>query len=82
METTEIEAILQAALPDCEIRVQGDGRHFDLLIVGEVFAGLRTIKRQQMIYGILNEHIASGRLHAVNMERSLLTPAEFAVRDQ
>lgn len=82
MEPSEIEAILQAALPGCEIRVQGDGRHFDLLIIGEVFDGLRTIKRQQMVYGILNEHIASGRLHAVNMERSLLTPDEFATREQ
>jgi acid stress-induced BolA-like protein IbaG/YrbA len=75
MESSEIKTILQAALPGCDIQVQGDGRHFDLVIVGDVFAGARTLKRQQMVYGILNEHIASGALHAVNMKT--LTPAEW-----
>ncbi len=75
MESSEIKAILQAAWPDCTIEVSGDGRHFDLLIVGEIFAGARKIKRQQMVYAVLNELIAQGTLHAVNMKT--FTPEEW-----
>lgn len=78
MELSAVQAILAAALPACQIQVGGDGRHFDLVIVGDVFAGQRTIKRQQMIYGILNEHIASGSIHAVNMKT--FTTDEWASR--
>jgi acid stress-induced BolA-like protein IbaG/YrbA len=78
MDPNEIKAILQAALPDCTIDVSGDGRHFDLLVVGDVFSGARTIKRQQMIYGILNDHISSGTIHAVNMKTYTLE--EWAAR--
>lgn len=76
MEPTAVKSILQAALPDCTVEVSGDGRHFDLVIVGDVFAGARTIKRQQMIYAILNEYIAAGTIHAVNMKT--YTPEEWA----
>lgn len=68
MEAGEIKALLQAQWPDCTVEVSGDGRHFDLVIVGDVFEGARKIKRQQMVYAILNEHIAAGTIHAVNMQ--------------
>jgi len=58
--------------------VEGDGRHFNLVIVSSQFEGLRTIKRQQMVYAALNAEIASGALHAVNMRT--FTPAELAAQ--
>lgn len=78
MDPQEIKKLLEAALPDCSIDVSGDGRHFDLLIIGDVFAEVRTIKRQQMVYRTLNEHIASGAIHAVNMK--LFTASEWAAK--
>ena len=78
MEPSEVQAILQADLPGCEVSVNGDGRHFDILVVGDVFAGQRAIKRQQMVYAILNDHIAAGAIHAVNMKT--FTSDEWAAR--
>lgn len=60
--------MLQQQLVDCDISVSGDGSHIDVTIVGDVFDGLRPIKKQQLVYGVLNEHIASGAIHAVNMK--------------
>ena len=68
MEPAAIKAILEAAWPECTIDVAGDGRHFDLTIVGDIFEGARKIKRQQMVYAVLNEHISQGTIHAVNMK--------------
>ena len=76
MQPEEVRKLLQARLPDCEINVEGDGSYFDITAVGDVFAGLRPLKRQQLIYAALNSHIADGSIHAVNM--TTLTAAEAA----
>jgi acid stress-induced BolA-like protein IbaG/YrbA len=68
MQNEQIQALLQAQLADCDILVNGDGSHFELTIVGDIFEGLRPLKKQQLVYGVLNEHIASGAIHAVNMK--------------
>ena len=74
MQVEQIEQLLAREFAECEIQVASDGSHVDITIVGEVFAGLRPVRKQQMVYAVLNEHIASGEIHAVNM--TLLTPAE------
>ena len=54
--------------PDCEIGVGGGDGKFQVTATGAAFAGLNAVKRQQKIYAILNEHIASGAIHAVSMK--------------
>jgi acid stress-induced BolA-like protein IbaG/YrbA len=41
-----------------------------------IFDGLRAVKKQQLIYALLNDEIASGAIHAVNMK--FYTPQEWA----
>ena len=74
MEPDQIKALLQAAFPDCEISVEGGDGKFMIHAVGEMFDGLNAVKRQQAVYGVLNEHISSGAIHAVSMR--LQTPGE------
>ena len=74
MQAQDIQALLEAALEGCEVSVTSDGSHVDILVVGAVFDGLRPVKRQQLVYSALADHIASGDIHAVNMRT--LTPAE------
>ena len=69
MTPEEITAILSDNMTDAEIpHCSGDGSHFQVIVVSESFAGLRPVKRQQMIYQHLNEHIASGELHAISIK--------------
>ena len=75
MLAQEIKTLLEAGLENCEVAVEGEGDHFDILVVGEVFAGLRAVQKQQLVYGVLNEHIANGSIHAVNIRT--YTPAEW-----
>lgn len=74
MEADQIQQLLAAELPDCEVAVEGGGGKFLVTVVGDVFADLNAVKRQQTIYKILNPHIASGAIHAVTMR--LQTNAE------
>ena len=78
MEAQDIQNLLAAQLPDCEIAVTGGGGKFQVAAVGDVFAGLGAVRRQQKIYQILNEHISSGAIHAVSMH--LLSRDEAAAQ--
>jgi acid stress-induced BolA-like protein IbaG/YrbA len=70
-----IQELLEQQLPECDVSVDGAGGKFQVAIVGDVFAGLNAVKRQQLIYQHLNPHIRSGAIHAVSMP-SLLTREE------
>lgn len=67
MTADEIQALLAAALPDAEVMVQGEGGKFLVTVVTDRFASMRPVAKQQLVYGPLNEHIASGAIHAVTM---------------
>jgi acid stress-induced BolA-like protein IbaG/YrbA len=70
LESEQIRQLLAAALPECEITVQGGDGKYLVTAIGQVFEGLNAVKRQQTIYKILNEHISSGAIHAVTMRLS------------
>lgn len=75
MTVDEIKALLVAALPGAEIAVEGDGGKYTVTVVSERFEGLRPVAKQQLVYGPLNPHIASGAIHAVSMRT--FTPEEW-----
>ena len=68
MDCDEIARLLRADLPDCEIEVSGGDGKFMVTAIGPAFAGLNAVKRQQKVYAILGDHIASGAIHAVSMK--------------
>ena len=60
---------------DCEqLDVQGDGAHFEALIVSKAFEGKRLIARHQLVYSALGERMKA-EIHALSMRT--LTPEEY-----
>ena len=56
-------------MDDCEFHVQGEGaNHYDITAIGAVFEGLRPVRKQQLVYAALSDHIADGSIHAVNIK--------------
>lgn len=76
MDAEQIKQLLTAELTGCEIQVQVEGSHCQVTAVGDIFEGVRPVKRQQMVYAGLSQQIADGTIHAVNIKA--LTPAESA----
>jgi acid stress-induced BolA-like protein IbaG/YrbA len=68
MNAQDVKDLLEKQLLDCEIRVEVDGSHVNIIAVGNIFEGKRTVQRQQVVYAALQEQIASGVIHAVNMK--------------
>ena len=68
MQPEQVKQILEAALELAECHVSSDGSHYSVIAVGEIFADLRRLKAQQVIYAPLNSYIADGSLHALSIK--------------
>jgi acid stress-induced BolA-like protein IbaG/YrbA len=79
MEIAEIRQLIQAGIPDTEVTVSGEGCSFSVVVVGEVFAGMSLVKRQQKVLATVNEALSSGALHAISMK--VYTPAEWSLAE-
>lgn len=74
MNIEDIKAKLLEKMPNAEISIDGDGYHFEAIVISDAFEGLNRIKRSQLVYGILNHWIETGELHAISLKT--LTPSE------
>lgn len=60
---------------ECEhIQVDGDGRHFEAVIVSKAFEGMGMLKQHQLVYKVLGDRM--GPIHALSMKT--LTPEQWA----
>lgn len=75
MENSEIKDVLMNALALEEVQVTGDGSHFQVIAVGELFGTMSRVKQQQAIYAPLMEYIADNRIHALSIKA--YTPEEW-----
>ena len=50
------------------VQVLGDGYHYQLTIVSDVFLGKSKVARQQWVYAQLKDEITTGSLHALSMK--------------
>ncbi|MBA1146095.1 BolA/IbaG family iron-sulfur metabolism protein [Ectothiorhodospiraceae bacterium WFHF3C12] len=75
MEPQEIARLLEQGLNDARVHVDGDGHHFQALIVTPAFEGLSLIQRHRMVNEVLEAHLDSGVLHAISMRT--LTPEQY-----
>jgi acid stress-induced BolA-like protein IbaG/YrbA len=75
MHPDKVAELIQAALPEAQVRVESDDQtHFAALVVSPEFAGKRSIARHQMVYRALGE-LVGREIHALSIEA--LTPDEY-----
>jgi acid stress-induced BolA-like protein IbaG/YrbA len=56
------------------LEVDGDGSHFEAVIVSAAFEGKRPIARHQLVYSVLGDRMKA-EIHALSMRT--LTPDEY-----
>lgn len=67
MNPQDIIQQIQAALPDAQVKPEGEGCNFRIEVVSNAFAGKSMLQQHQMVNKILAPAIASGALHAVTL---------------
>lgn len=75
LPTPELVKNYIAAGLDCtHLQVDGDGQHFQAVIVSNAFIGKRLVQRHQLVYAALGDRMRE-EIHALSMKT--LTPEEF-----
>ena len=75
MVTAEsIKAGIERGIACAHVEVQGDGQHFQALVVSGEFAGRGRVQRHQLVYAALGERMRD-EIHALSMRT--LTPQEW-----
>ena len=70
----DLQSRLEEAFTDAQVAVAGEGSRFEIHIVSAAFEGLSRVARQQAVYAVIGDLIASGAIHAVTIRAS--TPDE------
>lgn len=69
MPAAEIEALIKAALPDAEVRIEdlaGDGDHYRATVTSSAFAGKSRVQQHKLVYEALGGRMG-GELHALQL---------------
>lgn len=64
----EIEQRLRSLAQVSWVKVEGDGYHYRLVIVSDIFEGQSAVLRQQWVYSHLHDYITQGAMHALTMK--------------
>lgn len=74
----DVRRYIAAGLECSVLEVDGDGRHFNALIVSPAFEGKTRVARHQLVYAALGERMRE-EVHALSMRT--LTPSEHAATE-
>jgi stress-induced morphogen len=72
MDLTEVERLIEDAVPDAEAEVrrarhEGDDDHLAATVVSPAFEGESLVDRHQRVYDALDEHMTTD-IHALEVE--------------
>ena len=76
METEAVAELIREGMPGAEVRVTGDGSHFEAVVVSEAFAAKSPIQKQRLVMATVRPQIDSGELHALSIKT--FTPEQWA----
>ena len=65
MNEDDIKQAIEAEIPGAEVIVDGDGRHFNAIVVSHEFTGVKRLAQHRRVYDALGSHFASEALHAL-----------------
>ncbi|MFM7549593.1 MAG: BolA family protein [Cyanobacteriota bacterium] len=70
----QVKAAISRAIPDAAVEVEdltGGGDHLQVRVVSTAFQGLNRIKQHQLVYGALQQELASEAIHALALQTSV-----------
>jgi acid stress-induced BolA-like protein IbaG/YrbA len=74
-----IKSRIEAGLPGSQVFVEGDGQHFQAVVVSAEFTNQTMLKQHQMVYATLGEAMGSD-IHALSIRT--LTPEQWQQSQQ
>lgn len=75
MNEQEIARMIEAGLPGSLVKVSGDGRHFEAIVVSATFEGKSMLEQHRQVYAALGDSFRTDALHALSLKTH--TPQEW-----
>ena len=69
----QLQSWIESGFDGANVTVEGDGHHFEAVIIADEFAGKSRIQRHQLVYAALGDKMKA-EVHALSMKT--ITPAE------
>ncbi len=69
-----IKKNIEEGMPATHVSVEGDGRHFEAVVVSEEFAGMSRVQRHQRVFQTLGDRMRE-EIHALSIKT--FTPQEW-----
>lgn len=66
MNPEEIKTIIENAMPGSIVNVEGDGTHFEAVVISSEFQGKGLVEQHQMVYKALGESMKD--IHALSLK--------------
>ena len=67
METQRIREMIERGIRTSFVEVEGDGTHFQAVVVSEQFRGRPLIERHKLVYAALGDAMES-EIHAISIK--------------
>lgn len=67
MNNERVKELLKKAFEQGEVDVSGDGYHYKITLISDLFENLSKVKRTQKVYQVLSDQIQSGEVHALSI---------------
>ncbi|MCY3625040.1 MAG: BolA/IbaG family iron-sulfur metabolism protein [Candidatus Dadabacteria bacterium] len=67
METQRIREMIEQGISTSFVEVEGDGTHFQAVVVSEQFRGKPPIERHKLVYAALGDAMES-EIHAISIK--------------
>lgn len=75
MDPKEIQTMIENGMSAASVNVEGDGTHFEAVIVSEEFDGKTLLERHQLVYKVLGDAMKD-RIHALSLKT--YTPEQWS----
>ena len=77
IDPDQIRSWIESGLKCEHVAVQGDGHHFEAVIVSPAFRGRSRVQQHQQVYAVLGARMGA-EIHALSMQT--YTPEDWATR--
>ncbi|HKA44650.1 MAG TPA: BolA family protein [Burkholderiales bacterium] len=77
VDPRQVEQYIRSGLQCEHVEVQGDGQHFEAVIVSPAFRGKSRVQQHQVVYAALGDRMRA-EIHALSMKT--FTPEDWAAQ--
>lgn len=74
MNPETIKSMIESGMSTSYVHVEGDGSHFNAVIVSDEFEGKLPVDRHKLVYDVLGDAMKE-QIHALSMKT--LTPSQW-----